>query len=142
MVDVEVKAPNKVLKKSNDVGEVGEPPAKDTSKDAQEYHVDGDPEWMSRLDEFTYKVKTKEGVFILEDAPNKRLTSATKRCTNPQSGKVDTGALELEFISVSLVDPKKGAIELDELRGSTIYRLKSVVYKMYDMPSFLQALRI
>lgn len=94
------------------------------------------PEWMKYTEDGNLAVKTKEGVYILEDVPYKKVMAAQKRITRPD-GQVDQAKFELALISESLVKPKVGELDLQELRTSTMLRLKAAIYKLYDMASFL-----
>ncbi len=127
----EIKAPEKGLGVTKE----------ETDKDKEYIEDSSLPEWIKKVDEFTYEVNTKEGIFVMEDVPEKKIKQARSKCTNPQTGQINVANLEYALISASLVEPKKGELDLLEYRGSTIQRLKFAVYKLYDMESFLSIQR-
>ena len=98
------------------------------------------PKWIEIKDNGNYLVDTKDGKFELQDVEYEKITQARKRISRPDSTgneSIDTGKLQLAIISESLVEPKKGELELIKLKSSSIFRLTHAIGLMYDLNSFL-----
>lgn len=105
------------------------------------------PDYMRWVEDEKLECTTKDGIFIFEDLPYDKILSVKKRCIRPirtaqgPSEKFDVDAFELGLMSESMyengTDKKLGELAIRKLRGSTVLKLRTAIYKIYDMPSFL-----
>ncbi len=98
------------------------------------------PKWLKRTENGNLICKTNDGEFEFTDIPYKKIISAKKRATRRQADGTeytDMDTFEMILISESLVKPQMGEMQIKELRGSTVMKLRATIYKLYDIASFL-----
>jgi len=97
-------------------------------------------ETIEELENGHLLVHTKQGDFELQEMPYKTVTNAKKRATRFQNGNesINADLWQLMLISESLVKPVLPELEIEELNGSTVFKLIKAVNQLYDLNSFLQ----
>ena len=99
--------------------------------------VDGFPDWIQLRSDDKYIVTDRKGnEYLFEDVPNKRITRVANRIKGNKAN-IDEMKFQLGLISEAMVEPKMGELEIDELPGSIVTRLKGAVMKIFDLDSFL-----
>jgi hypothetical protein len=98
------------------------------------------PEWLELKDNGNYVVDTKDGKFELQDIEYEKTMKARKRITRTDhqgNESIDGVKFQMALISESLVEPKKGELEIMKLKSSSVIRLSYAINEMYDLQSFL-----
>ena len=95
------------------------------------------PAWCKVTDDYV-KVKTKDGVFTLEDVEYDRVMRAKQRVTRGENNPVAMDKFELALIAESMTGENKvGDMDLRKMKTSTVMRLRYAVSQLYDIQSFL-----
>jgi len=99
--------------------------------------IDGFPEWIKIDANGNYHVFNRDGTkSIFVDIPNKKID----RCMNRAKGhgnEINMTKAQLMLISESMIEPKLGELEIDDMPGSKVTRWKAAVMKIFDLDSFL-----
>ena len=87
------------------------------------------PEWL-KFDDKTgqYTIETREGKYIMEEQTGE----VVKSCEN-MAAKLKRSSFEYFLIPRSSIEPKLSDRSLDEMKGSTLFRLKTAMMFIYGL---------
>lgn len=93
-------------------------------------------EWLFELENETFEVHTKDGIFIMDDIQHKKLVSARKR--GEKSNTIQECILAEMIISKDGDTTRIGELGLLELKSSSVMRLMYVMNTVFGVEDFLE----
>jgi hypothetical protein len=92
------------------------------------------PEWLKKIDDDTYEVTTKDGVFVMSDVPYERTEHAMAK--SEKTGMYAACVLAEAIKSKNGKEERIGELEIQKYKTSTVMRLQHVINEVLGVADF------